>query len=51
MIQKSGTGPLVVSDADREAIDAISKPIWDSVSHNPDMFGRWRQLDSGVISG
>ena len=40
-----------VSDADREAIDAISKPIWDSVSHNPDMFGRWRQLDSGVISG
>jgi aryl-alcohol dehydrogenase-like predicted oxidoreductase len=40
-----------VSDADRDAIEAISKPIWDSVSHNPDMFGRWRQLDSGVISG
>ena len=40
-----------VSDADRDAIEAVSKPIWDSVSHNPDMFGRWRQLDSGVVSG
>ncbi len=40
-----------VSDADQEAIEAIAKPIWDSVAHNPDMFGRWRQLDSGVVAG
>ena len=39
-----------VSETDQEQIEAIAKPIWDSVSHNPDMFGRWRQLDSGVVA-